>query len=91
LTSGTDNSDNGITDAANAALSYKKTPLRIPALTVNANLPPYVTDYRIGDRVAVKITGHPTVSDINGMYRIEKRTIEVDDNDNETVTLEVSL
>jgi hypothetical protein len=91
LTSGTDNSDNGITDAAVAAITVKGIPLRIPALTVNANLAPYVTDYRIGDRVQVKITGHPTVSDVNGMYRIEKRTIEIDDNDNETVTLEVSL
>lgn len=90
LTSGTDNSDNGITDAAEAELAAKKAPIKIPAIIVNGNVAPYITDYGIGDRVSIKVNNHPIMSDINGMYRIEKMKISVDDNDNEQVTLEVS-
>jgi hypothetical protein len=86
----TDNSDNGLTDGAEAVKVAKANPIKIPALKVNGNIPPYVTDYRIGDRVQVKVTGYPSVSDINGMYRIEKINIHIDDDDNEEVTLEVS-
>lgn len=87
---GTDNSNGGITDAAESAKEAKSKPLKIPAITVNGNVAPYVTDYRIGDRVRVKINNHPLIDDVNGVYRIEKRTITIDDNDNETVKLEVS-
>lgn len=87
---GTDDSNGGITDAAEAAKDAKSRPINIPSLTINGNVAPYVTDYRIGDRVRVKINDHPLIDDINGIYRIEKRTITVDDNDNETVKLEVS-
>lgn len=87
---GTDNSSGGITDAAESAKDAKSRPIKIPALTVNGNVAPFVTDYRIGDRVRVKVNGHPLIDDINGVYRLEKRTITIDDNDNESVKLEVS-
>lgn len=87
---GTDNSDGGITDDAKAELQARSQPIHIPAFTVDGNIAPFVTDYGIGDRVRVKIVGHRLVDDINGMFRIEKMTIHIDDNDNEEVTLEVS-
>lgn len=86
----TDNSDNGLTDGANSELVAKSNPIRVPAITVNGNLAPFVTDYGIGDYVQVKITGHPLIDDINGMYRVEKMTVDIDNDDNETVTLQVS-
>lgn len=87
---GTDDSNGGITEAAEAAKDAKSRPIKIPAVTINGNVAPYVTDYRVGDRIRVKINNHPLIDDINGIYRIEKRTITVDDNDNEIVKLEVS-
>ncbi|WP_425005740.1 hypothetical protein [Mycolicibacterium sp. S3B2] len=89
-TNGTDDSDGGITDAAEAEKEAKRVPITIPALQVDGNVAPYVTDYGIGDRVTVKVTGYPLLSDINGTYRIEKMTVTIDENDSETVTLEVS-
>ena len=89
-TNGTDDSNGGITDAAESARDAKSRPLKIPALTINGDVAPFVTDYRIGDRVRVKVNKHPLISDINGVYRVEKRTITIDDNDNEIVKLEVS-
>lgn len=86
---GTDDSSGGITEAAKSELAAKMRPNTVLSLSINANLPPYVTDYKIGDRVTVKIGGYPTVNHVSGTYRIEKRTISIDDNDSETVTLEV--
>ena len=89
-TNATDNSDNGLTDAAEAKLSAVSTPITIPALTVNGGVTPVFTDYEIGDRVTVKVNGHPLIQDINGTYRVEKRQLAIDNDDTETVTLEVS-
>lgn len=86
----TDNSDNGLTYGAEAVKLAKSNPIKIPALVINGNVAPYVTDYHIGDRVTVKVNRHPLISDINGSYRIEKITLDIDDNDNEKVTLQVS-
>lgn len=87
---GSDDSDGGITDAALTEIAAHSQPIIIPGIVVNGNVAPFVTDYGIGDWVQVKVTGHPLYGDINGMYRVEKRTIDIDNDDNETVTLEVS-
>lgn len=86
----TDNSDNGLTDAAEAVKTAKANPIKIPALTINGNIAPFRTDYGIGDWVNVKVNGHPLINDINGMFRIEKITTNLDNEDNETITLQVS-
>lgn len=90
-TNGTDNSDNGITDAANAELAAWAFPYELPTLTVDGNVAPYVTDYGIGDRVRVLIRNYQTLTHINGLYRVEKRTISIDDEDNESVELILSV
>jgi hypothetical protein len=65
-------------------------PFEVPDLTVDGNIAPFVTDYRIGDYVTVQCKQFRSLEHINGLYRIEKRQIEIDENDNETVKLYVS-
>ncbi|ODR25326.1 hypothetical protein [Mycolicibacterium porcinum] len=89
-TNGTDDSDGGITDAAEAYKEAKSRPLRVPRFTVDGSRPPFVTDYQIGDRVTVKVNNHQLLAYINGTYRIEKWTLDIDDNDTEVVTPEVT-
>lgn len=90
ISNGTDNSDNGITDATNARLAALKVPVQVPTLIVDGGRAPFITDYSIGDRVPVKAASHSMFADINGYYRVEKRIIDIDENDKETVTLMVS-
>lgn len=89
-TNATDNSDGGLTDAAEARKQAKSVPIKIPVMTINGNKPPYPGDYGIGDRVTVKVNGYQSLSNINGTYRIEKLTLTIDDSDNEVVKPEVS-
>lgn len=65
-------------------------PFELPTITVNGNVPPYVTDYGIGDYVRVRASGYSMIDHINAMYRIEKIDLTVDDDDNEIVTLTLS-
>lgn len=89
--SATDNSDNGLTDAANAELAAWSFPFQIPQIVVNGNVAPYVTDYRIGDYVRVRFKRYQLLSSIDGLYRVEKRQLTIDDNDNEEVILYLSV
>ncbi len=88
--SATDNSDGGLTDGVAVELSRWRDPIRLLNLTVDGNIAPYVTDYKIGDRVKVNITNYTTFSQINGTYRIEKIAVNIDEDDNEDITLTVS-
>lgn len=90
MANGEDNVDGALTEKTKAYLSTYKKPLVVPPIVLDGSKPPYVTDYSIGDRVKVKVAGYGVFENINGYYRIEKRTIDIDDDDNETVTLEVS-
>lgn len=87
---GTDNSDNGLTDAANAELATWAFPFELPDITVNGNVAPFITDYRIGDRVRIKINGYSMLNHVNNFYRIEKIELDVDEADNESIRLFVS-
>lgn len=90
VSSGTDNSDNGLTDAANTQLAAWAYPSEIPTITVNGNVAPYVTDYGIGDRVIVRFNNYAMLKHINAYYRIEKIELVIDEEDNETVKLYLS-
>jgi hypothetical protein len=90
-TNGVDNSDNGLTDAANSELAAWAFPFQIPPIVVDGNKAPFITDYGIGDYVKIKIGNYRLLRDINGLFRIEKFDLEVDDNDNERVTLYLSV
>lgn len=86
-----DNSDNSLTDAGNAELSAWAFPFEIPDLNINGNVAPFITDYGIGDRVHVRVKGVQSMAHIDGLYRIETITLLVDEQDNETVVLKVSI
>jgi hypothetical protein len=89
-TNGTDDSDGGVTDAAQAELSAWAWPFEVPVITVDGNIAPYYSDYGIGDRVRIKFNGYRLLEHINGMYRIEKTELSIDDNDNESVRIYTS-
>jgi hypothetical protein len=65
-------------------------PFEVPALEVDGNVAPFVTDYRIGDYVRARVTGHPFLSHIDAMFRIEKLTLTIDEEDNERIMLQVT-
>lgn len=80
-----------LTDQANAELNTWSFPIELPTFMVDGNLAPFITDYKIGDRVRLKIGRHKFLEHITGLYRIEKIDLAIDDNDNENVTLYVSV
>lgn len=85
-----DNTDNALADGTNIELSKWSNPVRLLDLLIDGNQAPYVTDYKIGDRVSISVTGYSLFTQINGTYRIEKIAVMVDDDDNEEITLTVS-
>lgn len=87
----TGNDDDGaITDAGNSELDAWAYPIDIPSIVVDGNKAPYVTDFSIGDYVKVKLGGYAMINHINGLYRVEKYDLDIDDNDNERLTLYLS-
>ena len=84
---GNDNSDTALVDEAYAELAAWAFPFEIPSITVNGNVAPYVTDYKIGDRIVVRFNNYNMLKHINGYYRIEKIDLNIDELDNETVKL----
>lgn len=66
-------------DAA-ADLSLEKDLLEIPQITVTGKELENVPFLGVGDRIPIRSVGHPFL-DINGLYRIEKMTVTIDDND----------
>lgn len=90
-TNGTDDSQGGVTDAANAQLAASALPFEIPQIVVSGDVAPFITDYGIGDRVRVKLGGYGMSRHINGLYRIERFDLTVDDLDHEEVNLYLAV
>ncbi len=90
MSNATDNSNNGLTDSTEAYKEAHSLPLEIPALVIDGNAAPFITDYHIGDRVLVKVSGYQMLDNINGSYRIERIELDIDESDNERITLRVS-
>lgn len=65
-------------------------PFEIPTITVDGKVAPFVTDYGIGDYVKVECNVFGMLRGINGFFRVERRVIKLDKDDNETVTLYLS-
>jgi hypothetical protein len=66
-------------------------PFRVPILVTDANVWPFVTDYSVGDYIKVINRKYQSFRTVNGLYRVEKRHITVDENDVAKVKLYVSL
>lgn len=84
---GDDNSAGGVTAVANAELASWGVPLEMPQLVVDGNKPPFVGSYDVGDYVWVTLGGYKWFDAADGLLRIEKYTVAIDDNDDENVTL----
>lgn len=79
--------DSTITEHSQAALHALKDIIEIPTVTLrNDVLDLSVVD--VGDTVIVSLDSNITLKHINGDYRIETITCQVDDNDSEAVTLQ---
>ena len=87
---GTDNTDGGVTDEANAQLTAWSQGVEVPILIVDGNKGPAVGDYWVGDYVQVNLSGYKSLEHINGMFRIEKLDVTIDKDDNEEVRVYVS-
>lgn len=67
---------------AQADLALEKDLLEIPQVTISGkeleNLDSFLS---VGDRIPINIVGHTFLANLNGIYRIEKMVVNIDDND----------
>lgn len=68
-------------------LSQSKEIMKLPAIRIPGSSFDLTSNW-IGDRVRITIKGIPSLN-VDGMYRIEKISASLDDNDEEDITLEV--
>lgn len=87
---GTTDENGGVTDAAEAEVNAWAFPIEIIELTVDGNGRHSITDFGIGDRVKVILGQYDTTRHINGLYRVEKYELTIDDNDSEQIKLYLS-
>ncbi len=79
-----------LTDHATAELEAWKNPSTLPVIRVDGNKAPFIGGYHLGDYVRVKLMGYAMINSIDSLYRIEKIDIQIDDNDNEEISLTLS-
>lgn len=84
---GDDNASGGVQEEADAELAAWSNPIEIPQITVDGNKLPFVGNYDIGDYIWVNLGGYKWFEDFNGLHRIEKYTVAIDDGDNESPIL----
>lgn len=70
-------------DAA-ADLALESGLLEIPQITITGKELAKTNFLNIGDRVPINIVGHPFLNNLNGIYRIEKMVVNIDENDFES-------
>lgn len=80
-----------LTDKANAELAAWSYPFEVPQITIDGNSAPFITDFGIGDYVRVRINNYQWLEHIDRLYRVEKYVLDIDDNDNETIRLYLSV
>lgn len=84
---GFNDTQNTLTDRAKSELEAWAYSFEIPQLVIDGNIAPFITDYGIGDRVRVNLQGLKSTEHINGIYRLEKYELSIDDEDNEEIKL----
>jgi hypothetical protein len=65
------------------AVSISKDILELPVITITSKEIP-ANFLSVGDRIPLKVLNHPWLASINGLYRIEKMDVTIDENDFET-------
>lgn len=83
--------DTVLTEHANEELNADKVPIIIPSVELRPGTAPFYGDYGIGDEVTIAVDDYANVFDIvNGQYRIETITLQVDVDGRESVSLGLS-
>lgn len=72
-------------------IRIKKDPIEILEIELDGGLEPIIGSYWLGDRVKVIVEDIALYEHIDAFYRIDKITIDIDDNDVETVTLRLTI
>jgi hypothetical protein len=65
------------------AVSLAKDILELPVITITGKELP-ATFLSVGDRIPLMVLNHPWLASINGLYRIEKMDVTIDENDFES-------
>jgi hypothetical protein len=68
---------------SSTALSVAKDILELPTITITGKEMPS-SFLSVGDRIPLRVLNHPWLASINGLYRIEKMDVTIDENDFET-------
>lgn len=89
--SSVENSDGSLADMVTGQLNDWAFPFEVPQITVNGNRAPFITDYDIGDTIRVRLKDSDIAKHIDGAYRIERYDLAIDDNDDERITLALSV
>lgn len=66
---------------AAADLAESKLALNLPQITISGKELEGVPFLSVGDRIPLSFVGHPYLAPLNGTYRIEQFTVDLDDND----------
>lgn len=80
-----------LTDHGNAELAAWSFPFELPSIVVDGNLSPHIGEYSVGDYVHVRLGQYLMINHVDAMYRIEKIDLQIDDMDNESITLYLSV
>lgn len=73
---------------AAADLDQEKDLLEIPQITITGKELENIPFLNVGDRVPISVSNHPMLASVNGLYRIERMVIDIDENDFErSITL----
>lgn len=80
-----------LTSHAEARLELLKDSLEIPEITIDGNQQPYLGSYWLGDRIKLQVEDFSTYKYLSeNVYRIEAITININQNDQEDITLSLS-
>ena len=79
-----------LTEHANGELTDRKRFLDIPDLTLDGTSNPVYGTYQIGDEVQIRVENNDLFAPINDYFRIDATTLEIDQNDKETVSLRMT-
>lgn len=77
-------------DLGNADLESSKIPVEIVDIVLDGNQQPYIGSYWLGDRIRIRINDIQMYSHIDAYYRIDEINVNIDDEDNEVITLKTT-
>lgn len=88
-----DVSDDGtLVSLGNETLRTQKIVLDLPQIVLDGSKSPAPGSYGVGDTIALSISGPPLIEELNNtQYRIEEISTTINDDDQEEVTITISL